>query len=160
LSNSSTKGIKEFKREFGDRFFAHEGHLSFEVRALQDKKVFDVCQELGVKNIIWQPLRRNRTTRNNWSLLKELSKKYQKTQNQIILNWIVSLGYLPMVMSTNKKHIDENVAATEFRMDAGDYQRINLFRPPNYSPPLIDWEKTGEGVSIIIIVNDFEGCLV
>lgn len=156
LSNSGLTGIQDFKNEFGDKFFAHEGHLSFEVRALQDKGIFNLCNELGVKNIIWRPLRRNQTASFNWELLQELSNKYQKSQNQIILNWISSLGYYPMIMSANKKHIDEIVTSLEFEMDPEDYAKLTNFRPPNYFPPEVDWDKEGDGDSIVSLVIDFE----
>lgn len=156
ISNSSPDGIKKFKTEFGDKVFAHEGHLSFEVRALQDKGIFELCDELKIKNVIWRPLRRNMSAAFGWELLKELSEKYGKTQNQIILNWITHLGFYPMVMSTSIKHIDENLAAYEFEMSREDYQRIDDFRPPNYNPPKVDWDKTGDGDSIVTLVNEFE----
>ena len=116
LSNGSPKGITAFKAEFGDKFIAHEGHLSFEIRALQDKGVFEKCEELGVKNIIWRPLRQNKTAKMKWKLIEELSDKYGKKPNQIVLTWICSLGYNPMALSTTTGHIDENIAATEFKM--------------------------------------------
>lgn len=156
ISNAGPILIKEFKEEFGDKVFAHEGHISFEVRALQDKGIFDLCKELGITNIIWRPIHRNNTTTRNWPLLVELAKKYQKTQNQIVLNWVCSLGYYPMVMSANKKHIDENVASTDFEMSKEDYKRITDFRPQNYIPHEIDWEKIEIDDSIVALVTDFD----
>jgi diketogulonate reductase-like aldo/keto reductase len=158
LSNANLEGIKSFKQEFADKFYAHEGHLSFEIRALQNEGIFKACDELGVKNIIWRPLRRNQTLLHNWELLVKLAEKYQKTQNQIILNWICNLGYSPMVMSADKKHIDENTEATNFSLSPEDYQLINNFRPPtlNYNPPKINWNTPNEGDSIVTLVNDFE----
>ncbi|MEK7526625.1 MAG: aldo/keto reductase [Patescibacteria group bacterium] len=156
LSNASADFIKAFKKEFRDKFIAHEGHLSFEVRALQDQGIFETCDDLGVTNIIWRPLRRNMTEGNNWPLLSELAEKYGKTQNQIILNWITHLGYYPMVMSANKEHIDENLASTNFQMSQEDYKRMTDFRPPNYKSPQVDWDKSGNGVSIVTLVTDFE----
>ncbi len=156
LSNASPTWVRKFKSEFGDKFFAHEGHISFEVREVQEEGVFDTCAELGVKNIIWRPLRQNRTFKHNWPLLVELSEKYQKTQSQVVLNWICSLGYSPMVMSTNPRHIDENIAATEFKMSGEDYRRMNEFRPPNYHPPKVDWEGVGGGDDVVLLANNFE----
>lgn len=75
LSNASPECIRNFKIEFGDKFYAHEGHLSFEVRALQDKGVFETCEELSVKNIIWRPFRRGETFAHNWGLLAQLSDR-------------------------------------------------------------------------------------
>lgn len=156
LSNASPNWVRAFKNEFGDKFFAHEGHLSFEVRALQDRGVFQACDELGVKNIIWRPLRRNKTFQHNWELLVELSEKYQKTQGQIILNWICRLGYAPMVFSTSPEHIDENMASTDFEMSENDYQKLNDFRPPNYNPHQVDWEKESIDDDIVALANAFE----
>lgn len=156
LSNASPTWIKTFKKEFGDKFFAHEGHLSFEVRELQDKGVFKLCAELGVKNNIWRPLRRGKTIQHNWPLLVELAKKYNKTQNQVILNWICYLGSAPMVFSTDKKHIDENIESTDFKMSEEDYQRMTDFRPSNYNPPKVEWEGVGIDDDIVALVNEFE----
>jgi 2,5-diketo-D-gluconate reductase A len=157
LSNASPNGIKAFKQEFGDNFFAHEGHLSFEVRALQDKGVFQTCDDLGVANIIWRPLRRNKTMGHDWELLKELAEKYGKTQGQIILNWMCSLGYRPMVMSTNQNHIDENLASKDFVMSDEDYQKMTDFRPTNYNPPVVHWDSLEVDDDIVRLVNEFEG---
>ena len=156
LSNASPAWIMAFKKQFGDAFFAHEGHLSFEIRAAQDKGVFDTCAKLGVQNIIWRPLRQNRTLQHNWPLLLELALKYNKTQSQIILNWICSLGYSPMVMSTSKEHIDENLASPSFTMDDVDYKRMTDFRPENYNPPTVDWEGVDGGDNVVTLANEFE----
>lgn len=158
LSNANAECILNFKREFADKFYAHEGHLSFEIRVLQDRGIFNICDELGVKNIIWRPLRRNNTFLHNWDLLLKLADKYQRTQSQIVLNWICSLGYSPMVMSSSKEHIDNNIASTNFSMSPEDYKLMNDFRPPtlNYNLPKIDWDNPGEGDNIVTLVNDFE----
>lgn len=156
LSNASPTWIGKFKQEFGDKFFAHEGHLSFEVRALQDKGVLAKCEELGVQNIVWRPLRRNETMKHNWPLLAELAEKYQKTQSQIILNWMCHYDYWPMVFSTNNNHIDENIASTGFEMRDEDYKLINNFRPTNYHPTPVHWEGSEIDDDIVRLVKDFE----
>lgn len=156
LSNASPNWVKAFKNEFGEKFFAHEGHLSFEVRALQDKGVFQTCDDLNVKNIIWRPLRRNKTFQHDWELLVELADKYQKTQGQIILNWMCRLGYAPMVFSTNPIHIEENIASTDFEMSNEDYQKLTDFRPPNYNPPEVHWETKSIDDDMVALANAFE----
>jgi len=156
LSNAGPARIRSFRQEFGDKFIAHEGHLSFEVRELEDQGIFAVCDQLDVTNIIWRPLRRNLTSKQGWPLLNELAAKYQRTQNQVVLNWILHLGYHPMVMSASIKHIKENITAQDFQMTAEDYQKINEFRPSNYHPPLIDWNKDADGDEIVTLAKDFE----
>lgn len=156
LSNASPSWIKQFKLEFGDSFFAHEGHLSFEVRALQDKGVFSTCIELGVENIIWRPLRRSATLQQDYPLLTELARQYNKTQSQIILNWMTYLGYKPMVFSTNMEHIDENLQSTRFKMHADDYGRMTDFRLSLNDVPEIDWEGDAIDGDIVGLVSDIE----
>jgi diketogulonate reductase-like aldo/keto reductase len=156
LSNASPSWIKKFHTEFGDKFFAHEGHLSYEVRALQDKGVLNVCDDLHIENIIWRPLRRGQTKHHNWDTLVQLATKYKKTQNQIILNWMCHEGYRPMVMSTNKKHIDENIESLDFNMESDEYESINNFRPPNYIPSKVDWEGVDIDNDIVGLVTEID----
>lgn len=156
LSNASPEGIKTFKKEFGDAFIAHEGHLSFEVRALQDKGVFETCVNLNVNNVIWRPLRRSQSIVSQFDLLDELINKYGRTKSQIILNWICHLDYYPMVFSTNKEHIDENYTSSEFAMSEGDYKRMTDFRPSNYHPPQVRWDALQTDDDIVALAKDFE----
>lgn len=156
LSNASPLWIRKYKKEFGEKFFAHEGHLSFEVRSLQDKGVFTTCDELGVANIIWRPFHRSQTFSRNWPLLMRLAKKYNKTQAQIILNWIVRLGYSPMVFSTSKKHIDENLSSLDFEMSDEDFHGVVNFRPEGYRLPAIDWEGIKSSGDIAVQTKEFD----
>lgn len=156
ISNASPTWIKVLKDKYGDKLYAHETHISFEVREVQDKEIFDFCNSLNIKNIIWRPLRQNRTFTHNWDLLVELAAKYKRTQSQIVLNWMCSLGYSPMVMSTNKEHIDENIASIDFKMSDVDYKRITDFRPSHYYPPKVDWEGSDGGNNLVLLVNKFE----
>ena len=82
----------------------------------------------------------------------ELSGKYGKTQNQIILNWMCNLGYSPMVFSTNEDHIDENVASTSFEMSKTDYKRISDFRPDNFNPQ-VSWDTGQTDDDIVAAVS-------
>ena len=156
LSNSNVEMILRFKEMFGDRFFAHESHLSFEIRENQDEGILTHCEELGVRNNIWRPLRENKTSKHNWELLVQLSEKYNKTQNQIILNWMLSNNYFPMVFSTKFDHIKENFESQNFKMSDEDILEINKFRVDGYSKPKVDWNKTGDGISVALLPDQFE----
>lgn len=109
-----------------------------------------------MKNIIWRPLGRNKTLGCNWELLIELASKYNKTQSQIILNWICHLGYAPMVLSLEQKHIDENIDSMNFAMSDADYQKMNDFRPPHYTPPPVRWDSPSTDDDIVALVNGFD----
>jgi hypothetical protein len=74
-----------------------------------------------------------------------LAEKYHKTQNQIILNWLNSKGYLPLNKAENITHIDENLAAFDFEISPEDLAEIEAFRPEPWTTPKIDWENKGDG---------------
>jgi len=101
-------------------------------------------------------LRRNRTAMHNWKLLSDLSKKYDKTQNQIILNWTSSKGFLPLVKSENISHIDENLSAFDFNIEDEDLRDMNNWRPLGYKSPDIDWRMSGKGVAPHQLPNIFD----
>lgn len=156
LANSNLDYLKKYHQTFGKRLFAHEGCFNFEVRENEILGITDYAQQNGILNVVYQPLRRNRTAARNWPLLVELAKKYGKTQNQILLNWIVSKGFFPLVKSSTKEHIDENLASFNFQIEPNDLERLNEFKIPNYQSPKIDWFGTGDGVAIHQIPNIFD----
>lgn len=156
LTNSSPEFLKTYHEAFGDKLFAHEGVFNFEVRENEKFGLTKYAQHNDILNVVFQPLRRNLTAARNWSILVELSKKYNKTQNQILLNWIVSKGYFPLVKSSTIAHIDENLASLDFQIESGDLDRLNNFEIPNYTSPKIDWYDSGEGIKIHQLPNIFD----
>lgn len=89
-------------------------------------------------------------------MLKKYSEKYGKTQNQIILNWMNSLGFKPEVFSKSEQHIKENWEAMEFKMMQEEYDSLTDFRIPDYIPRQINWNNIGNGESIMPSVINFD----
>jgi diketogulonate reductase-like aldo/keto reductase len=156
INSSNLDYLRNLYQVFGKSFFSHELHFSFEIRDMEDLGIIKYADRIGVKNIVFQPLRRNRTTQRNWPMLVDLAKKYHKTQNQILLNWMVSKGLRLLNKSVNKIHIDENLAALEFIMDAQDLDRLNNFRPPDYVKRPIDWLSEGNATPLYMLPNLFD----
>lgn len=145
FTNGNLEMIKKYKESFQDKLIAHEVCFNFEIRINEDLGILDFARKSNILSVIYQPLRRNRTMLKNWPLLVELSKKYNKTQNQIILNWIVNKGFLPLVKTSNLKHLKENLSSLKFNIDPLDLKKLNEFRPPNWNVPNVDWTRTGDG---------------
>lgn len=156
LNNPSLEELKEAKQVFGDKLFSIEIGFNFEIRENQDNGIIDFASKNDVLCVIYQPLRRNRTANRNWPLLVELSSKYGKTQNQIVLNWISSLGLLPLTKSETIAHIDEHLEVSKFILEPGDITKLNEFAPPNYKKPQVYWGAKGEGVRIDQLSNVFD----
>ena len=58
-------------------------------------------------------------------LIVDLSKKYNKTVGQIVLNWSVSREVIPIPMTSNLHRMKENLASNEFVMDENDLKKID-----------------------------------
>jgi len=66
-------------------------------------------------------------------LIIDLSKKYNKTVGQIVLNWSVSKEVIPIPMTSNPHRMIENLKSTDFTMDKEDLEKIdNLNRNQRY----------------------------
>ena len=61
----------------------------------------------------------------NEEIVKNLAEKYSKTVGQIILNWHVHLGVIPIPGSANTERMKENLAAIDFKMEDKDYELIS-----------------------------------
>lgn len=149
VTNFNLDDLKKYHAIFGDKLFSHELHFSFEIRVNEESGVIDYADKNDIINLPYQPLRRNRTALQNWPLLVKLAEKYDKTQNQIILNWMTHRGMHPLVKSTSIEHIDENLGSFDFEMENSDYQELNSFRVPHWITPEIDWTRTIEGALYI-----------
>ena len=122
-----------------------EGLFNLENKINEDNEILKTCKENAIPFYAYQPLRRNRTAKQNYPVLVELSQKYQKTQNQIILNWLLihkKIGVL--VKSSNKEHIAENIGALGFVMEEDDYVVLDKFRNAEFDKLLVSY-KTEEG---------------
>lgn len=156
VTNFDLASLEEFKKDFGDNLFSHELSLSFEIRENVDFGIVSFADKNNIKNVISQPLRRNRTVLQNWPLLIELSNKYSRSQNQIILNWMVEKCFIPITKSETISHIDEHLDSTDFKIEDEDLKKLDEFRPPNWQTPTIDWYQSGKGVRIDQLANIFD----
>ena len=58
-------------------------------------------------------------------IIVDLSKKYNKTVGQIVLNWSISREVIPIPMTSNLHRMKENLESTEFVMDKNDLEKID-----------------------------------
>ena len=146
--------MKEINANVKLDFF--EGVYNLECKINESIGILDYCKKNNIEFVAYQPLRRNRTQLKNYELLVELSQKYNKTQNQIILNWIMKEKKINvLIKSTNCDRIDENIKSLDFEMEENDYKRLNDFKNEEFENIKIDWDNVGDGISIDQFPNQF-----
>ena len=124
-SNLSPEQYKQVREHIS--FF--EGLYNLENKINDDNGIINACKQDNIPFYAYQPLRRNRTAKQNYKEVVSLANKYSKTQNQIIINWLVkhkNIGIL--IKSSKKEHIKENIDALDFEMKEKDYLLLDKFR--------------------------------
>lgn len=155
-SNLSINQLKMIVEELGIELFSFEGLYNLECKQNEDVGILDYCKEHNILFINYQPFRRNRTANHNYPLLVELANKYNKTQNQILLNYYVKeKNIIPITKANKIEHIKLNLEALNFEMEQQDYQRLNGFRCEEFDKLKVDWLDNG-GIPIYKFANQVE----
>ena len=102
---------------------------------LNQKKLVEFCRREDIILFGYNPLVRGcysaeTADEKNRNLLGEptiidLSKKYNKTVGQIVLNWSVSREVIPIPMTCNPHRMLENIGSTDFTMEKEDLEKID-----------------------------------
>jgi len=115
-----------------------------------DLDIIPHCHETEARVIAYSPLDKARAIKGRGgNLLTELAEKYQCSQSQLTLNWLVSQrNVIPIPKSSNPKHIEQNAEALKFEIDTADLKQIDSYFPssPVYvDPRTIKVSLDGEG---------------
>ena len=108
---------------------------------LYQKDLKEFCDKEGIKIVSYYPLIKgvNFKTRYgtkmiekgmdllNEEVVKNLAKKYGKTVGQILLNWHIHLGVIPIPGTSNTERMKENLGAADFKMDEKDIEALCSF---------------------------------
>lgn len=154
LSNSNLEQLKKINEKYPISIY--EGVYNLECKLNENIGIIEYCKDNNIIFCAYQPLRRNRTANRNYPLLVELSEKYNKTQNQIILNWLIKHKKLNvLIKTTNSSRINENINSLNFTIDMEDYNKLDLFKAEEFDKIVIDWEGKG-GITVDQLANQFE----
>lgn len=155
-SNLNIEQLKMIVEELNIDLFSFEGLYNLECKQNEDVGILDYCKKHNILFLNYQPFRRNRTANHNYPLLVELASKYDKTQNQILLNYYVYEKKLIPITKANKiEHINLNLEALNFKMERIDYDKLNEFRCKEFDELEVDWQDNG-GISIYKFANQVE----
>ena len=155
VSNVNLEQLKEINQICKVDFF--EGVYNLDCKYYENEGLIEYCKENDILFTAYQPLRRNKIALKNYEFLKQLAEKYNKTQNQLMINWIVKeKEIMPLIKSTNKDRIKENIEALDFQMEKADYEKLNKFQNEKINSIEINWNEES-GVTIDQLANQNEG---
>lgn len=96
VSNFSVDHLKEAQRYTKNRIVANQIEYSLLVRNNgkvtndMESQIIPYCQESNILVIAWRPFAKGELARPGFKLLDELTEKYDKSQAQVALNWLIS----------------------------------------------------------------------
>jgi diketogulonate reductase-like aldo/keto reductase len=92
---------------------------------LSVRDVYSYCRDKNMTLIAWSPLEEGKLAKPGFPVLDEMAKKYEKTQAQVALNWLISQEKIVTIpKATNIDHIKENVGAVGWRLSGRDSRRL------------------------------------
>ncbi len=146
-SNTTLEQLEELNKNFG--IYSFEGVYNLDCKIYENIGVVDYCKKNNIKFICYQALRRNKIAEANYKFLVEMAKKYNKTQNQILINWMLKeKGLFTLIKTSQKEYIDSNLEALDFKLQQEDVQLLNEFQNEKFNAIEIDWEANKGGVTI------------
>ena len=103
------------------------------------KNLKEFCDKENIKIIAYTPLvsgivaRHYNEDHNNEfnpfkeEIIKEYATKYSKTEGQIILNWLHTIGVIPIPATSKTWRMKENLSALEFKMEKEDFEKMSTY---------------------------------
>lgn len=153
-SNTTLEQLEELNKNFG--IYSFEGVYNLDCKIYENIGVVDYCKKNNIKFICYQALRRNKIAEANYKFLVEMAEKYNKTQNQILINWMLKeKGLFTLIKTTQKEYIDSNLEALDFKLQQEDVQLLNEFQNEKFNAIEIDWEDNKGGVTIDKLASQF-----
>lgn len=89
------------------------------------RNIVPYCRQHSIKLIAYRPLAKGNLGWTKDQVIRGLSKKYNKTPVQIVLNWLICLDLSPIPKASYKNHLLENYGALGWRLEVNDVKLIN-----------------------------------
>lgn len=153
-SNTTLEELKLLQENF--KIFSYEGVYNLECKYYENVGLIDFCKENDIRFVCYQALRRNNIAKMNYPFLTEMARKYGKTQNQILLNWLIKEKDLNTIIKTNTiQNIKSNLESLDFSIEKEDVKKLNDFQDERFNTIEIDWKNQG-GITIDKLASQFK----
>ena len=125
VSNFSAQLVEEAQSHLKEhRLVADQVEYSLREQG-PSTKLLPYCRENDVTLIAYTPLAKGNLAKPGNPVLDELARKYDRTQAQVSLNWLISQEkVIAIPKASNAEHLRDNLGAVDWKMDGEDQQRL------------------------------------
>jgi len=128
VCNFSIEQLKEAQKYSMNKIVTNQMKYSLWAKTGPDLETIDYCQKNDIMVTAYKLFGRGKINTEKIPIFSVLAKKYNKTEAQIITNWVVSKkNVVTIFKSVNKEHLKENLEALEFQIDDKNIQELDSF---------------------------------
>lgn len=133
VCNADVNQLKEVASYTKHQITSNEINYSVIDRTYDDNGTVKYCQENNIKILAYKALARGATNYLSGvagpPIFKELTAKYDKTPNQIAINWLLTKpNFMAWIKSVNPSHINENLDSLSFVMEPEEHIQIDNWK--------------------------------
>lgn len=137
LSNVGIDTIRKYSPLLNNPVYAVQNQYNLVCRESQRKGIVDYCTKNEIKFIAWRPILLSYPGsidpyyhNGTYELLDKLSRKYNKTNTQIVVKWLLQQNNVSIVFkSSNRKHIDDILDTDNFTLSESDWSVLDKTFP-------------------------------
>jgi len=123
VCNMSIGRFTEAQKHTKNKLVCNQLHYSLGCREIIERGVLQYSQENDVMVVAWGPLQKG--TLDQATILTDIAKKYAKTAYQVALNWLITQqNVVTIPKTTNPAHLEENLGALGWQLEAEDAQAL------------------------------------
>ncbi len=120
VSNYTIKHLKELLQQFEEIPVINQVEFH---PFLYQKELHEYCEKNGIQLEAYSPLTRGKKL--NDATIRDMANKYNKTPAQIMLRWCIEHQIIPLVKSSSKDRIIENMQIFDFEIKANDLLKLD-----------------------------------
>lgn len=125
VSNFGVESFKKAQAATANKIVLNQVHYNLIFREPLIDGVLDYCQKNDIILEAWRPLQFGDLAKPGIAVLDEMARKYEKTQSQIAINWLISQKNIATLFKTSSvKHLEENIGSVGWQMDEGDVESL------------------------------------
>lgn len=126
VSNYRMEELEFITKYTKGKIVYNEMHYNLIIREPEITGELQFCRDNNIVLSAYRPLQLGQLSRPGIQLLDEIAKKYNKTQPQIALKWLVQKeGVAVLVKSLNHQHIKENLDIFSFELEKEDITKLD-----------------------------------
>lgn len=91
--------------------------------SLNQKDLKNFCDEHNIQLTAYSPIAQGQDLK--LPLIQELAKEHERSESQVILNWIIQKGIVAIPKASTRDHIEDNFKCLEWELNPDEIEQID-----------------------------------